>query len=299
MESAVELLVAPPVHELGGGIRVRRALPSIRRRMVGPFIFLDQLGPATLDGGGLDVRPHPHIGLATLTYLFEGELLHRDSEGNVQRLRPGEVNWMTAGRGIVHSERTPLDRRVAGERLSGLQAWIALPLSAEDLGPSFAHHGAAALPVGTARGVRLRVIAGTFAGLRAPVEAAADLFYAELLLAPGARFSVPARHEERALFLLDGAVELPSEAGAFPPGQLLVLREGADVELRAPEGAHLVLLGGAPLEGERHIWWNFVSSSKERIAEAALAWRDGRFPEVPGESEHIPLPDRPLPVLYP
>ena len=246
-DSAVETVVVPRTRDLGG-FEVRRALPSARRRMVGPFVFLDRMGPALLGAGqGLDVRPHPHVGLATVTYLLDGELLHRDSLGTVQAIRPGAVNWMTAGRGIVHSERTPPAARAAGGRLSGIQSWVALPRDREETAPAFAHVEAGELPALEGEGVRMRVIAGTFYGVRSPVAVLSETLYADAVLEPGARLAVPPEHEERAVLVLEGAVE---ESGAgFAAGQLLVLRPGAPVVLRATSATRLLLLGGEPMDG--------------------------------------------------
>jgi redox-sensitive bicupin YhaK (pirin superfamily) len=298
---AVESVIVARSAELGDGFEVRRALPAAGRRMVGPFIFLDQMGPTVLrDGQGLDVRPHPHIGLATLTYLFDGQLLHRDSLGFVQPIRPGEANWMIAGRGIVHSERTPPADRRAGERLFGLQCWLALPLAHEEDAPSFAHVGADELPVIEGEGVRARLIAGALFGARAPEKAPWPMLYADLQLSAGARLEVPPLHEERALYVAAGSVVV--EGQGFGVGSLVILRAGADVVVSAPEAARAMLLGGATMDGPRHIYWNFVSSSRERIEAAKADWREERFASVPGETERIPLPpDRrpPPPVEYP
>ena len=300
---ALETLVATRARELVEGFRVRRVLPSAKRRMVGPFIFLDQMGPEVLRaGGGLDVAPHPHIGLATVTYLFSGELLHRDSLGTVRQIRPGEVNLMTAGRGIVHSERTPPEARRGVSELFGIQSWVALPASAEESEPDFAHHDAAELPVVEAEGKRVCIIAGTLYGSRSPVRTLSQMFYADVTLGPDAVLPVPAGHEERAAYVVEGSLELLPERDLFTAGQLLVFRPGAEVALRcaAARGARLMLLGGEPLEGPRHIWWNFVSSSRERIEQAKEDWREGRFAPVPGESEFIPLPGgEPAVVRYP
>ncbi len=282
-----------------GGFEVRRALPSAQRRMVGPFIFLDQMGPAVFRAGqGLDVRPHPHIGLATVTYLFEGEILHRDSLGTVQPIRPGEVNWMNAGRGIAHSERTAPEPRAAGGRLFGIQAWVALPKRHEESAPAFAHHGASAMPIIEGEGARVRLIAGALYGKRSPVGTLSDLFYADVALEAGARLELPAEYEERGLYLTEGTVEL--DGTAFGPGELLVFRPGGALVLRAATPARMMLLGGEPMDGQRYIYWNFVSSSKERLEEAKADWKAGRFAPVPQETEFIPLPDEdPGPVRYP
>ena len=294
--SAIETVVVPRTADLGSGFQVRRALPSMRRRMVGPFIFLDQMGPAVLEAGrGLDVRPHPHIGLATVTYLFEGEILHRDSLGTVQPIQAGAVNWMTAGRGIAHSERTPPELRKAGGRLSGIQMWVALPRRDEEMEPAFAHTPASALPVIEDRGIRVRVIAGSLFGKRSPVATRSELFYADVALQAEARLELTASHEERAIYLAAGAVEIAGEP--FSEGQLVVLRPGLRIVVRARDTARLMLLGGVAMDGPRHIWWNLVSSSRELIEQAKSDWASGRFPKVPGETEFIPLPgqDAPLP----
>jgi len=295
----VETIVIPRSSDLGGGFKVQRALPSANRRMVGPFVFLDEMGPVQLAAGtGLDVRPHPHIGLATVTYLFDGEILHRDSLGSVQPIRPGELNWMTAGRGIVHSERTPPDLRPVGPTLSGLQAWVGLPAHDEETAPAFVHHGATELPVIGEPGVAVRVIAGELYGARSPVATRSPLFYADVTLGPQGRLQLPSEHEERAAYLVEGSVEIDGES--YPAGQLLVFRRGAEVMLTATVPTRLMLLGGEPLDGQRFVWWNFVSSSRERIEQAKEDWRAGRFAPVPGETEFIPLPETPpAPVNYP
>jgi redox-sensitive bicupin YhaK (pirin superfamily) len=300
--SALDVLVVPRTHDLGDGFNVRRALPSRERRMVGPFVFLDQMGPHTFSAGhGLDVRPHPHIGLATVTYLLEGEILHRDSLGTVQSIRPGEVNWMTAGKGIVHSERTAAEQRPHGSSLSGLQCWVALPRSAEETDPSFVHLGAGELPVIEGEGATARIIAGRFFGQASKVPAASAMFYVDLVLQPGARLTMPAEYAEQALYVIEGALDLGRD-GRFEPGQLLVLKPGASVTLGAAGTGitRLMLLGGEPMDGPRYLHWNFVSSSSDRIEQAKADWKAQAFPMVPGESEFIPLPDTPgKPVRYP
>lgn len=284
----LETLIVPRTRDLGG-FEVRRVLPAIERRAVGPFVFLDEMGPARFPvGAGMDVRPHPHVGLATVTWLVEGEILHRDSLGSVQPIRPGEVNWMVAGRGIVHSERTAPEHRV-GAALHGLQAWLALPRADEDAAPAFVHHGAAAMPVIDAAGARVVLIAGAGWGLRSPVPVFSDTIYADITLAPGAALPIDADHEERALYAIDAPIEI--DGAAFDPCRLLVLRPGLPATVRAPRGARLFLLGGATLDGPRHLWWNFVASSPGRIEAAKERWRAGAFPPVPGEHERIPLPD--------
>src|SRR6185437_6973883 len=252
---AIEAIIAPGPRDLGG-FTVARVLPAAKRRMVGPFVFLDQMGPAGFaPGSGIDVRPHPHIGLATVTYLFRGEILHRDSLGSVQPIRPGEINWMTAGRGITHSERTPPAIRADGGTLAGMQSWVALPKDDEETAPSFAHHGAAALPVVDGEGRRVRVLVGTIYGARSPVRTFSETLYADVTLTSGATLQVPAEPEERALYLVDGTVEIAGETVA--PGRLLVLRPAAEIAVTARSAARLMLLGGAKLDGPRHLWWNF------------------------------------------
>lgn len=289
--AAVEAVIVPRSRDLGG-FQVRRALPSAQRRMVGPFVFLDQMGPVVLRAGeGMDVRPHPHIGLATVTYLFDGELLHRDSLGSVQVIQPGAVNWMTAGRGIVHSERTPPAARGGGGKLFGIQTWVALPRALEETAPSFVHTPAAELPVVEGEGVVLRLVAGALHGVRSPVRAHTETIYADAVMEEGARLEVPAEHEERAVYVAEGTVE---ESGArHEAGRLLVLRPGAPVVLRAVTPARVVLLGGDAMDGPRHIWWNFVASSPERIEAAAADWEADRFAKVPEETERVPLPSWP------
>lgn len=290
----VEQLLLPAVHDLGDGFEVRRALPSAQRRMVGPFIFLDSFGPVVFRAGeGLDTRPHPHIGLATLTYLIEGEMVHRDSESYVQTIRPGEVNLMTAGRGIVHSERSGDGFRASGGTVFGFQSWLALPLAHEETDPGFQHVDAAELPYMEGEGVTLRLLAGSLHGRRAPTHAFSDMFNADLSLADDARFRIDTEHVERAVYVVSGAIEVAGQTGLFGKDRLIVFRPGAEIVLRASGATRLMLLGGEPLGEKRHIYWNFVSSSRERIEQAARDWRDRRFPGVPGETEFIPLPDAP------
>jgi redox-sensitive bicupin YhaK (pirin superfamily) len=286
---ALELIVVPRVRDLGDGFEVRRALPSEERQMVGPFIFFDQMGPAQfLTGKGLDVRPHPHIGLATVTYLFDGQVMHRDSEGNALEITPGAMNLMTAGRGIAHSERTPQNARRAGGNLSGIQSWIALPQAHEEIDPSFQHFEAADLPVLEADGVWARVIAGSAFGQNAPVGMFSDWFYAEVLLDPGASAPLDPHYEERAIYIVEGEIEIAGES--FEAPRLLIFRPGDRITVRAKRHARLMFLGGSALEGPRYIWWNFVSSRRERIEQAKEDWKSGRFAPVPTETEFIPLP---------
>ena len=290
MPPCMESVILPRAHDIGG-FEVRRALPATQRQMVGPFIFFDQIGPGEfLTGRGLDVRPHPHIGLSTVTYLFDGAIQHKDSLGTDQSIQPGDVNWMTAGSGITHSERTAIPSRAHSNRLFGIQSWVALPKQFEETDPAFIHHAADTLPVAEDRGARLRLIAGHGWGMQAPVRTPSDLFYADAVLAPGAALPMPDEHEERAAYLLEGSVDI---AGiGFDAGRMLVFRAGDAVSLRAgPFGARLLLLGGAVMDGPRHLFWNFVSSSRERIEQAKEDWRAGRFATVPtDDKEFIPLP---------
>jgi redox-sensitive bicupin YhaK (pirin superfamily) len=299
---SIEIVIVPPTHDLGDGFQVRRALPSRQRRMVGPFVFFDQMGPTVLrPGAGLDVRPHPHIGLATVTYLFDGELVHRDSLGTIQAIRPGEVNWMIAGRGIVHSERTAAEKRSTESSLFGIQTWVALPKSEEERAPSFRHHAVSELPLIDGEGKSLRLIAGSLYGSRAPAATLSEMFYADVTLAAGARLPVAADYEQRALYIIRGPIDI--DGASFDVGQLVVLRPRQSVTVRAPAPARLLLLGGAPMDEPRHVWWNFVSSSTERIEQAKTDWRQGRLGSVPGDAEFIPLPAIPAvqaqPVDYP
>jgi len=287
---AIERVIVPRSTDLGG-FEIRRALPSAQRRMVGPFIFLDHMGPVEFRSGhGLDVRPHPHIGLATVTYLFDGEIVHRDSLGTHAAIRPGEVNWMTAGRGIAHSERTGMDRRAAGDKLHGLQCWVALPQSAEEMPPAFAHHAADELPLLSGEGKTVRLVAGRMLGLQSPVQAQWDTVFADVVLEAGASMPLDADYEERALYILSGDLEIAGDR--FGSQKLLVFRPGDRITLRAATPAHCVIVGGARMDGPRHIWWNFVSSRKDRIEQAKADWKGGRFDLVPGdEKEFIPLPE--------
>ncbi|MEO1089651.1 MAG: pirin family protein [Pseudomonadota bacterium] len=289
----IETVIVPRSHDIGG-FEVRRALPSRQKRMVGPFVFFDQMGPSEfLLGNGLDVRPHPHIGLATVTYLFRGEIVHKDSLGTDLPIRPGAVNWMTAGRGIAHSERTGPEERARGAALFGIQAWVALPRTSEETDPAFWHHAATDMPVVEDHGVRAQVIAGGAFGHRSPVPTHTDMVYVDLHLQPNARVPIDASHVERALYVAEGEVEI---AGiAHPAGELLVFRPGDALTVTALRETRAMLLGGEPMDGPRYIWWNFVSSSKERIEHAKRDWLGGRFDAVPGEVEFIPLPDTPGP----
>jgi len=284
------LLIEPRLHDLGDGFTVRRLLPFRLCRHVGPFVFFDHIGPAVLaPGRGLDVRPHPHIGLATVTYLYEGALTHHDSLGFEQVIRPGDVNWMTAGRGIVHSERTPDAERASGHRMHGIQTWVALPLAHEDAEPEFRHYEAAVLPEAERDGVHLRVIAGSAFGLESPVRIYAPTLYVDARFGAGTSLRLPPEHEERAVHVAEGEVSV--DGRVVTTGQMLVLPPGGAVEIVAANAARVLLCGGAPLDGERFLWWNFVASSKERIERAKADWLAQRFGHVPGETEFIPLPE--------
>jgi redox-sensitive bicupin YhaK (pirin superfamily) len=289
---SVERVLEPRARDLGD-FAVRRALPAPGLQTVGPFIFFDHMGPAEFGPGqGVNVRPHPHIGLATVTYLYEGAFMHRDSLGTAQVIRPGDVNWMVAGRGIVHSERTPADaRNAAGRaRAHGIQTWVALPRDEEEREPSFAHHPAASLPQLALSGAALVVIAGTAYGQRSPVQVFSPTLYVDARLQAEAALDIDPEHAERACYVSQGAVEIDGEQ--YRAGQFVVLAQAAGVvTVRARETSRLMLAGGAPLDGPRHIEWNFVSSSRDRIDGAKRDWRARRFPAVPGDDERIPLPD--------
>ena len=287
---AIDLIVVPNLKDIGG-FDVRRALPTARRRMVGPFIFFDRMGPAILRPGmAMDVRPHPHIGLSTVTYLFDGHIRHRDSLGSEMVIAPGDVNLMTAGRGIVHSERTPEEMRGDPMAVSGLQTWLALPDGQEEIDPGFATTLSADLPETEGDGIRLRLVMGSLHGMTSPVHQHHETLYADLRLEPGATFPVTADAEERALYVLSGEVEIDGQS--FPSDRLIVLKPGVPVTVSSARGAHAMLFGGASLGSKRFIWWNFVSSSRERIEQAKEEWKTGRFDIVPGdEEEFIPLPE--------
>ena len=297
MVDAIETVIAPRARDLGG-FEVRRALPSAKRQMVGPFIFFDQIGPVEfLSGEGIDIRPHPHIGLATVTYLLDGRLHHRDSLGSDQWITPGAVNWMSAGHGITHSERTDGDLRQTGQRMSGIQTWVALPKDQEDGAASFTHVGAEALPVLEAENKTVRLVLGDAWGARAPLELPSEMFYADAQLGPHAGLPLPDNHEDRGVYVLEGSVTVAGQR--FEAGQMLVFRPGDKISVHAEgRGARLMILGGATLEGPRYIWWNFVASSKERIDAAREAWRagdwaHGRFRLPPHDDEEfIPAPSR-------
>ncbi len=276
--------------DLGGGFVVRRMLPHLKARHVGPFVFFDQMGPVAFgDDAGLDVRPHPHIGLATVTWLFDGVIRHRDSLGSAVDIHPGDVNWMTAGRGIVHSERTPPDARHGGEGLHGIQVWVALPKTHEQVDPEFHHHGASELPKVERDGARLVVIAGDAFGVSSPVRVFSPMFFVEARLTKGTRLTMPEQHAEWGAYVVEGSARFDDvDLAAL---DMAVAHDGAPPVLEANEDALVMLFGGAALDGERHLWWNFVASSPELIEAAKANWDAGNFPVVPGdENERIPLP---------
>ena len=285
------VLIAPRTHDIGG-LEVRRAVPTLQARSVGPFVFVDHMGPALFEPGrGIDVRPHPHIGLATVTYLWAGALRHRDTLGSLQDILPGDVNWMTAGRGIAHSERTPTGPRAAGHALHGMQTWVALPKSDEETAPAFHHHPADTLPWRDHAGARLRVIAGRGFGMESPVRVFSDTFNVAIDLARDAELAIDAEAPERALYVLEGQAQL--DGADIPEKHLVVLDPGARHVLRAKTPLKAMLFGGEPLDAPRHMWWNFVSSSKERIEQAKADWDSGAFGLIPGDdAERIPLPAR-------
>ncbi|MHC9086669.1 pirin family protein [Luteimonas sp. RIT-PG2_3] len=283
-------IIAPRVHDIGG-LQVRRAVPTLQARSIGPFVFVDHMGPAVFEpGSGIDVRPHPHIGLATVTFLWSGAIGHRDTLGSRQDIHPGDVNWMTAGRGIAHSERTPTIQREDGHPLHGMQTWVALPKAHEETAPAFHHHAAATLPRIERKGVLARIIAGRSDGEESPVRVFADTLNVALDLAPDAETVIAPSHPERALYILDGEAQL--DGVDVPNRHLLVLDPGSPAILRAKTPLKAMLFGGEPLDGPRHLWWNFVSSSKERIEQAKQDWLEGRFGQIEGDPEFIPLPER-------
>jgi redox-sensitive bicupin YhaK (pirin superfamily) len=289
-QGTVEQVILPPVRDLGG-FKVRRALPSAQRQMVGPFIFLDHFGPVVFRAGAApNVRPHPHIGLATLTYLLEGEIVHRDSLGSVEAIHPGDVNWMTAGSGIVHSERPPANVQAQGGSIFGQQIWVALPKAMEEMQPGFSNHRKGTLPRLDDNGVSTTVVAGEAFGEKAPIPVYSDLMYVDAVLKANARLQIPSEHTERAVFVVSGEIEVMDQIGTFGDEQLVVFKPGAEIVLEARRDTHIMLVGGEPFAEPRHIYWNFVSSSKDRIEQAKDDWRHARFPEIAGETEFIPLP---------
>lgn len=292
----LELVMIAKQADLPGGLHVRRALPQAKRRSVGPFVFLDQMGPTDCAANHeIAILSHPHIGLSTITYLFEGEGLHRDSLGTVQRILPGEVNWMTAGRGVVHSERM---RAGASGRMFGVQMWVALPKILEESAPGFEHYDASAVPVLEEGGVSSRLIAGSLFGASSKVKTSSAMFYAEARLEPGAVLQLPAEYDERAAYVVEGSVQLTETS--LGSGEMAFFHRGGEVLLRANEPSRLLLLGGEPLDGPRYISWNFVSSSRDRLEQAARDWQRQRFARIPGETAFIPLPRYgDAPVNYP
>ncbi len=287
----IETVIVPRVRDLGG-FEVRRALPSIGKKMVGPFIFFDQMGPSEfLLGEGMDVRPHPHIGLATVTYLFDGQIMHRDSLGTEMAIEPGAVNWMTAGKGIVHSERTAPEEKAKGPRLFGIQTWVALPKTDEETAPAFSHTGKSDLPVVAGDNASVRLILGSMYGESAPVKTFTPMFYGDATLAEGTSLPLDPDYDERGIYTVSGEIEIAGDR--FGPGKLLVFKPGDRITVRAVTNARFMMLGGDTMDGPRFIWWNFVSSSKERIEQAKADWKQKRFDTVQGdEEEFIPLPDK-------
>lgn len=289
-DGALEQVIVPRTSDVGG-FEVARALPSAHKRLVGPFVFLDQMGPGEiLRGDGLDVRPHPHIGLSTLTYLFDGVITHRDSLGTVQDIRPGAVNWMTAGSGIAHSERSPEVVRHDGGRLFGLQAWVALPHDQEECAPAFSHLAQNDLPQIESPGLLVRLVAGELFGQRSPLATATETLYADIELAAGVSLPLESQVEERAIYIVTGSLDV--DGHDHPAGRLLVIRPGETLTVKARQDCRFVVLGGEPMDGPRHVWWNFVSSSRDRIEQAKADWKAGRFDRVIDDNEYIPLPER-------
>jgi redox-sensitive bicupin YhaK (pirin superfamily) len=288
---AIEMVIVPRARDLGG-FEVRRALPAAGRQMVGPFIFFDQFGPVLMKAGqGIDVRPHPHIGLSTVTWLFDGAIYHRDSLGSSQAIAPGELNWMTAGKGIVHSERTAAPDLARDRSVFGIQSWVALPKQHEETAPAFEHVAMEQLPLIEDKGITARVVAGSVYGATSPVKTHSDLFYADVQMLAGSALPLPVEHEERGVYVAEGGIAVAGQH--FAAGRLLVFRPGDAITLRAVQDARVMLLGGEPMDGPRHIWWNFVSSSKDRIEAAKDDWKRARFGIVPGdEKDFIPLPDK-------
>jgi redox-sensitive bicupin YhaK (pirin superfamily) len=294
---SIETLIVPRSRDIGE-FSVRRALPAPRRQMVGPFIFFDHMGPVEfLSGHGIDVRPHPHIGLATVTYLYDGEFQHRDSLGTDQIIRPGAVNWMIAGHGVTHSERTSVETRAKPHSVSGIQTWVALPETHEDMEPAFEHHGKDALPMVEGKGKRVKLILGHAFGANAPAQTCSSLFYADAILEAGARIPLPDDHEDRGVYIVSGSVNVAGDE--MTAGRMAIFRPGDRITLTAgAEGARMMLLGGETLGGPRFIWWNFVASSRDRIEEAKEDWASGRWDDgrfrlpLGDEDEYVPAPQR-------
>ena len=290
----LEIVIDARKAAIGPGMEVRRILPFRLKRMVGPFIFMDHAGPVSIQPQqmhDMDVLPHPHIGLSTVSYLFDGQVTHRDSLGVQQIIKPGEVNWMTAGRGIVHSERTGTELRTTGSPIHGLQMWVGLPAAKEEMAPGFAHHDTPEFPMVVDNGKRVRVVVGSLYGASSPVPVVHETIFADVHLAAGSSLPLDADHEERAIYIVDGTLDVAGDK--FEPGRLLVFKPGDKITVTAATAAHFVIAGGAPMDGPRHIWWNFVSSRKERIEQAKADWKAGHFDKVPGdEIEFIPLPEK-------
>ena len=288
---AIETVIVPRARDLGD-FEVRRALPSVQRQMVGPFIFFDQFGPVLMKAGqGMDVRPHPHIGLSTVTWVYNGTIQHKDSLGYDQEIKPGELNWMTAGRGIVHSERTPPAKRLSGQQVYGIQSWVALPKQHESTAPMFEHVNTSSLPELLDGLCKVKLIAGSMYGAKSTVRTHSDLFYADVTLLAGGRLPLPTEHVERGIYVSEGAIEVAGER--HEAGRLVVFHPRDPVVISAPQGARFMMLGGEPMDGPRYIWWNFVSSSKEKIEAAKNDWKHAKFDIVPGdESDFIPLPEQ-------
>ena len=284
----VELLIVPNIKDLGD-FEVRRALPARQRQMVGPFIFFDHMGPTVFSAGqAVDVRPHPHIGLSTITWLFEGSIQHKDSLGSDIIIRPGEVNWMTAGAGIVHSERTPASDRNTGAPLGGIQTWVALPRDKEEIEPAFYHYDAGQIPQFDDKGIKISLIAGSAWGQTSPVRVESETLYAEVNLQEDTVFPIPVTAEERAVYVYEGELEI--NGAGFPQGSMVVFKPEVPVAVKALQATRFMLLGGASMDGPRHLYWNFVSSSRERIEQAKDDWLNKRFPAIEGDDEFIPLP---------
>jgi len=289
-------IIKGKTHDLGDGFTVTRLLPDMGMRSVGPFLFFDYFGPVEFPPGkGIDVRPHPHIGLATVTYLFEGAQMHRDTLGSVREIKPGDINWMTAGRGIAHSERTGPQTRADGHKLHGIQTWVGLPMADEEAAPHFQHFDGEDLPRRHDKDVEIRLMVGSAFGLTSPVKTFSPTFYADLTFEAGGSFLYTPEHEERALFVIEGEIQTGYDIQgvvSYGPGSLVVLNPGQEIALYTDYPARVILFGGSPLDGPRHIWWNFVSSSKERIERAKQEWNDGVFGLIPGDDkEFIPLPE--------
>ena len=287
--ASIETVIIPRARDLGS-FEVRRALPSTEKQMIGPFVFFDQVGPGEfITGEGVDVRPHPHIGLATVTYLFDGEITHKDSLGYDQVIRPGDINWMTAGKGIVHSERTPQELRAKGSKLFGNQLWVALPKELEETDPEFLHTGKNELPIISDNNKTVRLVTGSIYGETSPVKTFTEMIYVDYDLKQGAKVPIPIDYEERGIYVFDGEIDIAGDS--FEAGRLLILRPGDEITITAKRPSRIVLLGGEPMDGPRYLWWNFVSSSKERMEQAKHDWKQGRFDQVLGETEFIPLPE--------